>query len=92
MVQIHNGYRREVHYHNDLHGSDVAQHCNFILKTQNLGKYVEFNKLDTLSVLVAALCHDVDHDGFNNSYHLNTKSPHYQKYGEQQIQENNHVA
>ena len=39
MVQIYNKYQRSVEYHNDLHGSDVAQHCHFILKTQNLSKF-----------------------------------------------------
>ena len=33
MVQIYNQYSRSVEYHNDLHGSDVAQHCHYILRT-----------------------------------------------------------
>lgn len=33
MVQIYNQYNRSVEYHNDLHGSDVAQHCHYILRT-----------------------------------------------------------
>jgi len=31
-IEISKKYNRNVAYHNDLHGSDVAQHCNFILK------------------------------------------------------------
>ena len=31
IVQIYNKYKRSVEYHNDLHGSDVCQHCNLIL-------------------------------------------------------------
>ena len=41
--------------------------------------------MDILSILVAALCHDVDHDGFNNTYHKNIQSPLYQMYGDFQI-------
>ena len=74
MTQIYNQYRRSVQYHNDLHGSDVAQHIHFILNGQNMAKYAQFDDLDTLSILVAALCHDVGHDGFNNRYHVVTKS------------------
>ena len=90
--QIHNKYKRNVAYHNDLHGSDVAQHCNLILKTQEMGKYCEFNNMDTLALLVAAFCHDVQHDGFNNRYHVLKKSPLFQMYGDEQVQENNHAA
>ena len=32
IVQIYNKYKRSVEYHNDLHGSDVAQHVNLILR------------------------------------------------------------
>lgn len=37
--QIYNKYKRSVPYHNDLHGSDVAQHCHYILKSQHLATY-----------------------------------------------------
>lgn len=59
IAQIYNKYKRSVEYHNDLHGSDVAQHVGLILKTQDLMKYAQFNDLDNLSLIVAALCHDV---------------------------------
>lgn len=74
IIQIYNKYHRAVEYHNDLHGSDVAQHCHYVLKTQNLARYAEFSDVDVLSLLVAALCHDVGHDGFNNKYHVVTQS------------------
>lgn len=92
IVQIYNKYNREVEYHNDLHGADVAQHVHFILHTQNMGKYAHFNDLDTISILVAALCHDVDHDGFNNKYHVVTNSLRYQMYGDANVQESYHAA
>lgn len=92
IVQIYNKYQRSVEYHNDLHGSDVAQHCHYILKTQNLAKFAQFNDMDTLAMLVAALCHDVDHDGFNNKYHVVVNSQRYQMYGEASVQESYHAA
>lgn len=41
--------------------------------------------MDTLSILVAALCHDVEHDGYNNRYHVVTKSPRMQMYGDDHV-------
>lgn len=32
FAQIYNKYKRNVQYHNDLHGSDVAQHVHLILR------------------------------------------------------------
>lgn len=58
-TQIYNKYKRSVEYHNDMHGSDVAQHVHLILHNQKFKERANFNDLDTLSLLVAALCHDV---------------------------------
>lgn len=80
IIQIFNKYKRSVEYHNDLHGSDVAQHCHFIMKTQGLSKFAQFNDFDTLALLVAALCHDVKHDGFNNRYHVMAYTQRFQMY------------
>lgn len=80
--QIYNKYDQNVHYHNDLHGSDVAQHCNVILKTQNMAEYAQFNNIDTISLFIAAFCHDVQHDGFNNNYHKVTQSMLYNMFGD----------
>ena len=64
--EISSMYKKNVAYHNDIHGSDVAQHCNFIIKHQGLGQIIQFEDLDVISILIAALCHDVGHDGYNN--------------------------
>ena len=45
-----------------------------------------------MSLLVAALCHDVGHDGFNNKYHVVTQSDRFQMYGDVNVQESYHVA
>lgn len=82
--QIYNRYNRDVAYHNDLHGSDTAQHVSFMMNQQGI-KNLGFNSADLISILVAALAHDVGHDGFNNGYHKKTKSKLYQAYGEQSI-------
>ena len=41
---------------------------------------------------MAALCHDVGHDGFNNKFHVVTESDRYLMYGDAHVQESYHVA
>jgi 3'5'-cyclic nucleotide phosphodiesterase len=38
---------------------------------------------EQLVLLVAALCHDLDHDGHSNSYHINSQSDLAQRYNDQ---------
>lgn len=57
-----------------------------------MGDYAKFEKFDTLSLLVAALCHDVGHDGFNNKFHVITESDLYHRYGDLNVQERYHAA
>lgn len=90
--QIYSQYKRTVHYHNDLHGCDVAQHVHLLLNQHKLAEHAQFNDLDTLSILIAALCHDVGHDGFNNRYHVTTQSNLCQMYGVDHVQETYHAA
>lgn len=52
----------------------------------------QFNNLDTLSLLVASMCHDVGHDGFNNRYHVVAQTPLFQMYGAEHVQESLHAA
>jgi hypothetical protein len=42
-----------------------------MLSKMGLKESLNLNKLDCLSFIVAAVCHDLGHDGFNNSYHVN---------------------
>ena len=81
-----------MHYHNDLHGADVAQHVSFVINRQELGKTAKFNELDRLTLIVSSLCHDVQHDGFTNGFHKKAESPLQQNFGDDHIQEYFHAA
>ena len=70
LTEIGRGYRKSVQYHNDLHGCDVAQSMYMFLTQGNLAQIGSLSYLDMVSALTAAACHDYDHDGFNNSYHV----------------------
>ncbi len=71
MKKIQQGYRRDVAYHNDYHGVDVAQMMYVMIKDGNLAEVAQLNYLDLISAITAAACHDFDHDGLNNAYHVN---------------------
>jgi len=53
---------------------------------------MQFNDVDTLSIIIACLGHDVGHDGFSNGFHKNTNSQRKQLFGDSQIQEYYHAA
>uniref|UniRef100_A0A7R9YVY4 PDEase domain-containing protein n=1 Tax=Chlamydomonas euryale TaxID=1486919 RepID=A0A7R9YVY4_9CHLO len=44
------------------------------------------------AVLVAALCHDLDHDGHSNSYHMHMQSELARLYNDISVMENHHCA
>jgi hypothetical protein len=74
LKHIYSGYRRDVEYHNDLHGADVMQFSYLVLTKFGLIKLANLSSLDVLSILIASVCHDYGHDGYTNSYHANIVS------------------
>jgi hypothetical protein len=91
MKAIYNRYSRGVAYHNDLHGSDVALQTSYILNMRCMNA-IGLNDYDKLSLLVAALAHDVGHDGFSNQFHMNARSKRFMDYGDLSVQEGYHAA
>lgn len=51
-----------------------------------------FSPEDKLALLISALCHDVDHDGFTNSFHVNSESQLAITYNDSSPQENHHCS
>ena len=90
--QIYKGYKREVEYHNDMHAIDVLQMSYLFMTQGNIIQFAQLNELDALSVCISAICHDFGHDGFNNSYHVNTISDRAIRYNDVSVQENYHAA
>ena len=45
-----------------------------------------------VSLLIASACHDYDHDGMNNAYHVNAMSMRAIRYHDEAVQENYHAA
>ena len=90
--KIYQGYRRDVEYHNDIHGADVLQMMFVFLKQGGLLSLADLDELDVLSMLIGSVCHDFAHDGLNNAYHVNATSDRAIRYNDVSVQENFHVA
>ena len=53
---------------------------------------MNLNKLDTLSFILAAVCHDIGHDGYTNSYHVNAMTSRAIDTNDVSVQESFHAA
>eukprot|EP00960_Hanusia_phi_P066740 766462-Hanusia_phi.AAC.10 len=76
-------------YHNAIHASDILQTVHFMLHGGNLARYMTQRQIT--AILLAALVHDLGHDGLNNNYHKNSISQRALMYNDQSIQENYHL-
>ena len=73
LMTVKKNYRPEVIYHNWRHAWSVAQVMYSSLIHSGWGQAL--GPLTSLGLLVASLCHDLDHRGTNNSYQVVTNSP-----------------
>ena len=72
ILSVRKNYR-PVKYHNWRHALNVAQTMFAMMKTGKMERFME--DLEILGLLVACLCHDLDHRGTNNAFQLKTDSP-----------------
>lgn len=86
------GYNK-VHYHNEKHGADVY-HTLFIIVnySENFEKKMKFTRFETFTLLVAGLCHDLGHPGYNNNFHINSLSSFAVTYNDHSVLENYHAS
>lgn len=64
---------RPVAYHNWRHGFNVMSSMYTILKEGQFKN--KFNDLEILSLMIACICHDVDHRGTTNTFQIKIQSP-----------------
>jgi hypothetical protein len=77
-------------FHNFLHGFSVFQMCYYQLFTTGIHKI--FTPLDVFGLMVAALCHDIDHPGVTNAFMVDSQSELAVRYNEHAVLENHHAA
>ncbi|KAJ8935176.1 hypothetical protein NQ318_010371 [Aromia moschata] len=72
ILSVKKNYR-PVKYHNWRHALNVAQTMFAMFKTGKMERFM--SDLEILGLLVACLCHDLDHRGTNNAFQTKTDSP-----------------
>ena len=53
---------------------------------------LKLTPIDVFATLYGSLCHDYEHDGFTNPYHVNSQSIRFRSHGEAAVQEKYHFA
>ena len=58
----------------------------------SLIEILNLDKLDCMSMIIAAVGHDIGHDGFNNNYHVNAITKRAIDSNDVAVQETYHAA
>ena len=81
-------------YHTALHGTDVCYSTLLILTflKNNENKIENISELDKVSLIIAALGHDVGHPGLTNKFLINSRDELSKIYNDRSVLENFHCA
>lgn len=90
LVVIHGLYHVDNPFHNFKHGWSVMHLTYNILRQGCADEYL--TSLDILAILVAAICHDVDHTGYSNGFEISTRSLLAVLYSNDSVLERHHAA
>mmetsp|Transcript_9486 Transcript_9486/g.21716 ORF Transcript_9486/g.21716 Transcript_9486/m.21716 type:complete len:647 (+) Transcript_9486:65-2005(+) len=89
LLAVYSSYRANP-FHNFMHAFCVTQMLFHFLVGSGVGK--RFPELDVALLLVAALCHDLDHPGLNNGFQSASRAPLSVMYNDVSVLENYHAA
>jgi hypothetical protein len=71
----------------------MVTHVSFLLLLHSgLRAARVLTDLDALSLLLAAMCHDLEHPGLTNAYQVKTRSPLALRYHDSSVLENHHAC
>ncbi|CAH0774211.1 unnamed protein product [Bemisia tabaci] len=79
LLSVKKNYRNVI-YHNWRHAFNVAQMMFAIITATQWWKHLIIDEIECLSLMIACLCHDLDHRGTNNSFQIKASSPLAQLY------------
>ncbi|KEP65175.1 UNVERIFIED_CONTAM: 3'5'-cyclic nucleotide phosphodiesterase domain-containing protein [Hammondia hammondi] len=77
-------------YHNHLHGAQVAHNTVWLARKLELAS--SLTAPDLVALIVAALCHDIGHQGKNNAFYVASRSPLGIIYNDIAVLENFHAC
>ena len=84
------GTYNPVPYHNWTHACDVTQYITYEIKTAHLENL--YTSFELFGILTAAVCHDANHEGFNNIYNVKAETPFGILYKDQSVMEMHHIT
>ncbi|XP_062584401.1 dual 3',5'-cyclic-AMP and -GMP phosphodiesterase 11A-like isoform X2 [Saccostrea cucullata] len=87
ILTVRKNYRN-VAYHNWRHAFNVCQFMFAALKRAGVRRHL--SDKESLALVVASLCHDLDHRGTNNAFQQKTSSALAQLYGTKATLEHHH--
>ncbi|XP_078514494.1 high affinity cGMP-specific 3',5'-cyclic phosphodiesterase 9A [Lissotriton helveticus] len=89
LLCIHDNYRNNP-FHNFRHCFCVAQMMYSMISLCNLQETL--SQANILVLMTAAICHDLDHPGYNNAYQVNARTELAVRYNDISPLENHHCA
>ncbi len=90
IAKLQTSYRDANAYHNWHHALHVFQQAAIFVRQTDARVYLR--KIDILSLLVAALAHDVDHPGADNFFQINKQTELALLYNDQSVLEQHHAS
>lgn len=82
------GYHSTNPYHNSIHAADVTQAMHCFMQENKIRRHM--THLETMCSILAAVCHDLDHPGVNQSFLAATNNPLAHLYNNNSVLENHH--
>ena len=92
LVSVANQYLTSTLYHNSLHGADITQTICLFFNNSNAEEVCHTQAIDLLSIIIAALGHDIGHPGLTNTFQINSSSEMAITYNDSSCLENFHLA
>ncbi|KAH3756086.1 3'5'-cyclic nucleotide phosphodiesterase family protein [Pelomyxa schiedti] len=89
MHELSKSYN-SVPYHNFYHAIDATQFLYSLICHSKV--LASLPKIEIFSILLAALCHDVDHGGLNNTFQINAQTPLALLFSDTSIMETYHCS
>nr|XP_040143012.1 high affinity cGMP-specific 3',5'-cyclic phosphodiesterase 9A isoform X1 [Ictidomys tridecemlineatus] len=89
LLCVHDNYRNNP-FHNFRHCFCVTQMMYSMIWLCGLQE--KFSQVDIMVLMTAAVCHDLDHPGYNNTYQINARTELAVRYNDISPLENHHCA
>ncbi|EAY14486.1 3'5'-cyclic nucleotide phosphodiesterase family protein [Trichomonas vaginalis G3] len=80
----------DVPYHNWMHACDVTEYVAYELKTSGFDEML--SPLEKFALLLSAVCHDANHEGFNNIFNIKAQTPLGLLFKDTSVMETHHLT